>query len=133
MLSKIGFQLGKSARLSNKKVISDIFKKGNSLFTYPIKLLFVPSDPNPGLQDHWNIQVAFSVSKKNFKSSVDRNKIKRLCREAYRIQSRAIFNPTENLNFRMTFIYIGKQIEPYSTVEKAFKKLLFQIKEAESK
>jgi len=133
MLSKIGFQLGKPARLSNKKVISDIFQNGNSLFSYPIKLLFVPSDPTPQLQDHWNIQVAFSVSKKNFKSSVDRNKIKRLCREAFRIQSRAIFNPTENLNFRMTFIYIGKQIEPYSTVEKAFKKLLFQIKEAESK
>ena len=125
MLSKIGFQLGKSARLSNKKVISDIFKKGNSLFTYPI--------PNPGLQDHWNIQVAFSVSKKNFKSSVDRNKIKRLCREAYRIQSRAIFDPADSLNFRITFIYIGKQIEPLSTIEKAFKKLLFQIKEAESK
>lgn len=133
MLPKNGLQLGKPARLSNKKVISDIFQNGNSLFSYPIKLLFVPSDPNHQLQDHWNIQVAFSVSKKNFKSSVDRNKIKRLCREAFRIQSRAIFNPTENLNFRMTFIYIGKQIEPYSTVEKAFKKLLFQIKEAESK
>ena len=71
----------KKERLSGKKAIGELFKKGNNSFTYPFKILIHYNDTF--IDSH--LRLLITVPKRNFKKSVDRNRIKRLIREAWRL------------------------------------------------
>ena len=57
-------------------------------------------------------QVGVSVAKRNFKKAPDRNRLKRLMRETYRLQKAIVY---DNLNEPYVFMisYIGKEEKPY--------------------
>ena len=70
----------KEERLCNKRLIDGLYHNGSSFLCYPFKATWCLSDlPAP-----FPAQVLFAVSKKRFKRAVDRNRVKRLMREAYR-------------------------------------------------
>src|SRR5690606_26144620 len=79
----------KSERLSSKKNIKELFSRGSSFHLYPFKVIYLPN-PNPQ-PDTSLIQVLFTVPKRNHKRAVDRNKIKRRLKEAYRRNKNSIF------------------------------------------
>ena len=113
------FTLSKSQRLKSKKRIEQLFTDGHSARFYPIRVVFLSQ---PDLDEH---QAGFSVSKRNFKRAVDRMKIKRLMREAYRLQRDTQLTSSPTL--AMMFIYTGKKIESYERVYSAFAKALQEI------
>lgn len=79
------YKLGKQARLKSRKAIDQLFKDGKSFTVFPFRVIYqftkLPVSP-----DAFQLQAGFSVSKRHFKKAVDRNRIKRLMREAYRLQ-----------------------------------------------
>ena len=75
------FTLRKTERLKSRKIINRLFREGKSFSHFPLRVSYLD---NTG--DAANLRVAFSVSNRNFKKAVDRNRIKRLMREAYRLQ-----------------------------------------------
>ena len=91
------FSLPKSERLYKKKDIQELFDKGSSFYLYPFRI-FVQKQSEQNIH-----QVLFSVSKKNFKKAVDRNRIKRRMREAYRLNKGAL--PATS-KWQMAYIYI---------------------------
>ncbi len=105
----------KKERLTNKAVIGSLFSKGKSLYIYPFNIKWsiieVASD--------YPAQILISIPKRNFKKSVDRNKLKRLIREAYRINKPILFDkinkPDKQLVF--TLIYSGKEILNFKFIE----------------
>jgi ribonuclease P protein component len=95
------FTFGKAERLHKEKDIKELFDKGSSFYLFPFKVLTFSAGV-PGSH-----QVLISVSRRNFKNAVDRNKVKRRIREAYRLQKHLL--PPGPLH-RIGFIYTHKEI-----------------------
>ena len=74
-------RFGKDYKLCSRSLIEEVFKQGKSVKSYPIKLIYLKTDK---LTDSKHFQIAISVPKRNFKSAVDRNYIKRMLREVIR-------------------------------------------------
>lgn len=82
----MNLKLGKPYKLCSKKLIQQIFDKGNSLNSFPFSSKYVLLNKSEGPP----FQVAFSVPKKKVKSAVDRNRIKRLMKETVRLNKAII-------------------------------------------
>lgn len=109
----------KNEKIKSRKTIDQLFSEGKSIIQYPVKMVFIPSET----AGH---QAAFSVPKRNFKRAVDRNKIKRQLREAYRLNKNVLSDSTAK--FALFFIFLGKEKTEYLHIEKSVKKLLLKLK-----
>ena len=80
------------------------------------------------------LQAGFGAGARHFKKAVDRNRIKRLSREAYRLQKNPLLQRLEEkrLSLAVFFIYTGKELPDYGTVTDkigvALQKLIKEIK-----
>jgi len=106
------FSFPKKEKLKSRKLIEQLFAEGKSIKVRNVKLLFLETEL---LQDV-PFQVGVTVPKKNFKSAVKRNRIKRLLREAYRLNKPQLFNNSKG-NFAFLFLYLGNQMPDYHTIE----------------
>lgn len=120
--------LPKQERLASRSCIEDLFSNGESFSIYPFRILycFSPGE-SPG------VRILFSVPKKKFKKAVERNRIKRLCRESYRIQKHELLERNLNSSFCLNIgmIYTGNQadisLEEIQTVMKQVLNRLIHI------
>ncbi len=125
----------KNERLKSKKLIEQLFKKGQIIHHYPFKALYLFSQDVDLL---YPAQIAVSVSKRNFKKAVDRNYIKRKLREAYRKNKNNFYQVLTNSNQKLYFfvIYTAKTDLEYLEIEKSMqlllKKLLRKLPQNES-
>ncbi len=104
--------LKKTDRLKSRKAIELLYKNGKSFSVFPFRIQFLVTNFEPGLK------AGFSAPSKNFKKATDRNKIKRLLKEAYRLQKNEITNhPSLVKNgLHIFIIYTNKEIPSYSFV-----------------
>jgi ribonuclease P protein component len=110
----------KSENLKSRTTIKQLFEKGKSYTSYPVKLIYIP-------QTNLKItQAAFAVPKRNFKLAVSRNKIKRQMREAYRLHKQLLM-ANNNASFALLFLYLGKDKPKYDKLEKSYKVLLKKL------
>ncbi|MEX0275714.1 MAG: ribonuclease P protein component [Flavobacteriaceae bacterium] len=111
--------LGRSEKLKGKKTIDLLFSKGRQLTAYPIKLIYMERESleNP------KVQVGFAVPKKRFKKAVERNRIKRLMREAYRLNKTLVVG-NSSFSFAFLFLYLGKEMPNFVQVEQSVVKSL---------
>ena len=80
------------------------------------------------LQGPSNYQVLFSVSKKKFKRAVDRNRIKRLMRESFRLQKAEFIQALGERKLIGAFIYTNTVITDYTSIYQAFSRVILQLK-----
>ena len=111
--------LGKQERLKSKKLIEKLYAEGDSVKTFPLRMMYVQTAHT----SDFPCQVGVSVAKKNYKLAVDRNRLKRLMRETYRLQKQIVYN---NLDKPYVFMisYIGKEEIKYEDLHLKMEKLL---------
>lgn len=118
----------KEERLCNKRLIDKLFHSGSSFLCYPFKASWLyHTEPQ-----QYPVQVLFSVPKRRYKRAVDRNLIKRCMRESYRLhKQQSLYNLLQSADKTIVLSvgYIGKEIAPYSVIEKKMQKLLIQLAE----
>lgn len=116
------FRFQKKEKLKSKKLIEQLFAEGTSVSKYPLKLIFLQTDFDDGIL----IKAGFVVPKKKFKKATDRNRIKRLMKEAYRLNKGHFFNnlPT---SFAFMFLYLGKEEADFQAISKTMEQLLIKF------
>lgn len=113
-------------------MIKLLFDERRSIKSYPFIIIFKVIDKR-----EYPILFGVSASKRNFKKAVDRNRIKRLVRESYRIQKNALFGDLERNEFStaMMILYVGKsmitQNEMDSAMINAIRKIKFYLSNIE--
>lgn len=116
----------KKERLNSKKNIARLFEQGHSFFSYPFKVYYHFEEAKENVP---NAAVLFSVGKKQFKSAVDRNRVKRLCRESYRLNKGRLTKELieKQLQVEVAFVYVGKTLPEYKELEAKMQKALKQL------
>ena len=128
MEKQIRYTLKKEDRLKSRKAIEELFKDGKSINIFPIRIFYLlSSDVNARTN---KLQAGFSVSIKKFKKAVDRNRIKRLLREAYRLQKYSLAEQLKTMdkNISVFFVYNGNELPDYKTI---YEKMQSSIKRLE--
>lgn len=120
-------RLYKKEKLCSKTAIDMLFtrREGNVCTSFPVRAVWRINDK----RENKNVQFLISVPKKRFKHAVDRVKLRRRVREAYRL-NRLFLPLNENIAIDIAFIYIGSSIEKYEEIERAIVKLLQKISTA---
>lgn len=117
-LPLMDFTFNKNEKLKGEKLIGQLFADGQSVVAYPLRLVYIPI----AHLDHVKVKAGVSVSKRNFKNAVDRNRIKRLMREAYRLQKSNYFNNFSG-SYALMILYIGKDRTDFETMKLKMKQL----------
>jgi ribonuclease P protein component len=117
----------KKERIVSNLLIETLFGQGNSesLAAYPIRVIYTQIEQQ---QDCAPVQILISVPKKRFKHAVDRNRVKRQVREAYRHHKQLLYNKVEEgKQLLVAFVWLSDKHMPSSEVEKKIKMLLEKI------
>lgn len=111
--------LGKEERLKSKKLIEKLYQEGNSVKTFPLRMVFIQTEHT----SNFPAQVGVSVPKRNFKLAVDRNRLKRLMRETYRLQKEIVYSNLEK-PYVFMISYLGREEWKYEDLYPKMEKLL---------
>jgi ribonuclease P protein component len=122
--SIFNFQFNKFSRIVSKKVIEQLFNGHDnaSKAAYPIRIVVMAQERTEGQP---NAQVLISVSKRHFKHAVDRNRVKRQLREAYRLNQQLLTNRVpEGTQVCLAFIWLSNEHAPSDVVAARMRRLL---------
>lgn len=124
------FTLSKEERICSKKLINELFTgNGRSMTAFPLRVVFMKRTI---VDDQPRAAMLVSVPKRYFKHAVDRNRVKRQVREAFRRNKSII---TQNLTddheaVAMAFVWLSDEKFPSSEVENRMVRLLTRISES---
>lgn len=150
------FTFKKEERLTGKKLIDELFETGSSFYLQPFKIFFLEKNTslNPvrtparkihsggvhpdGLPEKkvFPVQILISVPTKNFRRAVDRNKIKRLIRESYRLNKHVLYRSMsrgflseekKNKQLILALLYTSKTIESFNFIQEKIIAILSKL------
>lgn len=129
MPDKISHTLPKKERLHAQKRIDTLFAKGLSFISYPLRIVYLRRETEADTSHE--VSILTSVSKRHFKRAVKRNRVKRLIKEAYRLnkQEFAMIADTSNSSLDIAFLYLKAELPDYAEIEKAMLKTISTLRE----
>lgn len=119
------FGLGKKEKLKSRKQIDALFAGGKSFAVFPVRVTytFEPASGEP------LAQIGVTVGKKYFKRAVDRNRVKRLLREAYRLQKTGLAEALQQAGVKASvfFMFTDKTIASFEVINNAMNHCLSRL------
>jgi len=112
------FTLGKSERLKSRKLTEELFSHGQRITVFPYRVFYM-FQKSENLIVKSKLQCGAAAGTRNFKKAVDRNRIKRLTREAWRLQKTMLGKKMEGHSHTLLLflIYTGKELPVFSFVK----------------
>lgn len=124
----MNYTFQKSERLTSQKLITALFQKGIfSLYSAPFRFSFVPTSGQEA-----SCQVLIIVSKRNFKTAINRNRIKRQLRELYRLHKQPLLEKliSQDKQIALMISYTGKPEMDFNLLKPKFIESLKKIADA---
>ena len=112
------FTLGKNEKLKSKSVIEQLFTDGSRIKSFPLQLVYLKNEQ----KIKPTIKVGFTVPKRSVKLAVNRIRIKRMMREAYRL-NKHLFHKNLKNDYVFMFIYMTKDEIKHDVLEQSIKKI----------
>jgi ribonuclease P protein component len=121
-MSSISHTFKKEERLKSRKVIKQLFSKGNSYAVYPLRLVWIPIEK----ETKYPVKFALTVAKKRIKKAVHRNRIRRKIRESWRLHKHILYEKIEEepQAFAFMIIFSGKEEMGYAQIEQAMQTII---------
>ncbi len=117
------FSFSKEERLKSRNEIKELFANGSSFYLYPFKILFIKSPTTDT-----STQVLFTVPKRAYKRAVDRNKIRRRIKEAYRLNKHLLFTSNnDQYSLKIAYIYVGKKAYNFEFIQQKLVETLTRL------
>jgi ribonuclease P protein component len=117
----------KDERLSKKILISKLFEEGEKRYSYPFRVTILKCT----IPTNYPVQLLISVPKCLFRKAVERNRLKRLIREAYRKNKHLLYESLEERQRQMMICiqYASKEILSYQLIQEKIIVLLQRLKD----
>jgi ribonuclease P protein component len=128
MLSPLG--LSKAERIHSRLVVESLFSSRNSsIAVYPLRIVWTIDESTEGTAP---ASVLVSVPKKRMHHAVNRNRMKRMVREAYRLNKQTLLSRLEGsgCHVDIAFICIADNVPTSSQVSKSVVKALARISDS---
>lgn len=95
------YKLPKSNHLCSEIAISSLYRTGKAFLVFPLRVVF--NIESRTAERETAVRVLFSAPKRRFRHAVDRNRYRRLMREAYRLRQHSLVSILEQHNLAIDF------------------------------
>lgn len=119
------FSLGKNYKLCSKVLIEELFKSGTTIKSYPLIAIIKSTE----FTDKTPFKIVFSAPKRTFRKAFQRNRIKRICKEAVRL-NKSVLESYLNENQKqlaLFLVYSSKDELNHIQLQKKVVKLFNEI------
>lgn len=109
------FSYGKEEKLKSRKLLDQLFQQGKTFSIFPLKVFYML----PAEALDFPVKTGVGASSRHFKKAVDRNRIKRILREAYRTEKLPLhdFLNMQNKQVAIFILYIDKVLPEYEKIK----------------
>ena len=128
LLSK-NFTYQKKDKLKSRKQMQFLFSKGTAITIHPIRLLYTIEKEEAGIFSNGLLQAGVGAPSRQFRKAVQRNKVKRLLREGYRLEKSNFTNSINLTNTRLNlfFLYVDANVQTQQEIQATIKLLLQKL------
>lgn len=125
------YSLGKEERIKSRKDTQQLFRSGTVFNLSFCRVYFLAKKTAGGNGRESLLRVGIGVPAKKFRKAVDRNRIKRLLREAWRLQKPELKEILEERKTALSvfLIYTGRELPDFRTVSEKVKRVIEKLRE----
>ena len=123
-------RLPKGERLYLREEIERLHDRGRSFVSYPIRVVWlVEPIASHSTSEQAQVAVMTSVAKRRFKHAVDRNRIKRMTRSAYRLHKTPLWQAAtqHHCTVRLALQSVAKTMPTYPELDQAVERAIARI------
>jgi ribonuclease P protein component len=111
-------------KLKSRKLLNQVFAEGRSLNVFPLKVTYTSKD----VETIGITKIGVGVSSRHFKKAVDRNRVKRLLRESYRLKKFSLLELVpQKKQLNVFILFIGKDISETSMIPEKMQLILQKL------
>ena len=120
------YSLNKQERLKSQIFIKDLFTTSSSFGKRPLRILWNSREVS---KNKSTCKIVVAVPKRNIKKAVERNRIKRMIKEAYRVNKIDIlsFFNERNVECHLGILFVGKSMVTFENINEAMCILLEKL------